>query len=562
MAQKSATAAGIEYSISPSGDKWPLPTKEEYVVELARLERLVGKAREEGKEIVVVMGVGFVGAVMAAIVADTVDKKGRPSKFVIGCQRPSPRSYWKIALLNRGESPVKAEDPEVDQIISRCVLEKKTLTATFHSDCLKFADCVVVDVQCDYAKQHLGDMRTGEADMAALETTMRTIGQKIQPKCLVLIETTVAPGTTEFVAWPIMKKVFAARGIKSTPLLAHSFERVMPGRQYVQSIRDFWRVCSGCNPEARRRVEKFLREVLNTKDFPLTVMDRPIESETTKIVENSYRATILAFLNEWSLFAERNGVDLIKVIQAIKMRPTHNNIIFPGPGIGGYCLPKDGGLGYWAYKHILGFEDGDSVFKLTPTAIDVNDTRGLHVAELTRDALRNMGHYIAGADVLICGASYRQDVGDTRYSGSEMVVRKLTEMGAEMRVHDPYVAHWYELEVQDTYPSPGHSWKRFFRNQEELAAIRVQQDLKSALKDAEAVIFAVPHEPYTELSPEDVVNWAGKPLAVVDCYGMLPDEKIRRYFELGCEVKALGRGHVQRLKEEVRRSMRDGKRSR
>jgi len=562
MAHKSATAAGIEYSISPSGDKWPLPTKEEYVVELARLERLVGKAREEGKEIVVVMGVGFVGAVMAAIVADTVDKKGRPSKFVIGCQRPSPRSYWKIALLNRGESPVKAEDPEVDQIISRCVLEKKTLTATFHSDCLKFADCVVVDVQCDYAKQHLGDMRTGEADMAALETTMRTIGQKIQPKCLVLIETTVAPGTTEFVAWPIMKKVFAARGIKSTPLLAHSFERVMPGRQYVQSIRDFWRVCSGCNPEARRRVEKFLREVLNTKDFPLTVMDRPIESETTKIVENSYRATILAFLNEWSLFAERNGVDLIKVIQAIKMRPTHNNIIFPGPGIGGYCLPKDGGLGYWAYKHILGFEDGDSVFKLTPTAIDVNDTRGLHVAELTRDALRNMGHYIAGADVLICGASYRQDVGDTRYSGSEMVVRKLTEMGAEMRVHDPYVAHWYELEVQDTYPSPGHSWKRFFRNQEELATIRVQQDLKSALKDAEAVIFAVPHEPYTELSPEDVVNWAGKPLAVVDCYGMLPDEKIRRYFELGCEVKALGRGHVQRLKEEVRRSMRDGKRSR
>ena len=239
MAQKSATAAGIEYSISPSGDKWPLPTKEKYVVELARLEKLVGKAREEGKEIVVVMGVGFVGAVMAAIVADTADKKGRPSKFVIGCQRPSPRSYWKIALLNRGESPVKAEDPEVDKIISRCVLEKKTLTATFHSDCLKFADCVVVDVQCDYAKQHLGDMRTGEADMAALEATMRTIGQKIQPKCLVLIETTVAPGTTEFVAWPIMKKVFAARGIKSTPLLAHSFERVMPGRQYVQSIRDF-----------------------------------------------------------------------------------------------------------------------------------------------------------------------------------------------------------------------------------------------------------------------------------------------------------------------------------
>ena len=546
----------IEVSVNLTGEKFPLPQKSDYDKEFTRLDKLVGAARQDGQEIVVVMGVGFVGAVMAAIVADTVDKKGKPSKFVIGCQRPSPRSYWKIPMLNRGESPIKAEDPEVDRIITRTVKEKKTLVATYHSDCLKLADCVVVDVQCDYAKQDLGDMRTGEADMGALESTMRTIGQRIPPKCLTLIETTVAPGTTEFVALPIMKKAFETRGLKTTPLLAHSFERVMPGREYVSSIRDFWRVCSGCNPEARRRVEKFLREVLNTKQFPLTVMDRPIESETTKIVENSYRATILAYLNEWSLFAERNGVDLIKVINAIKMRPTHSNMIFPGPGVGGYCLPKDGGLGYWAYKHILGFEDGDEIFKITPTAIDINDTRGLHVAELTRDALRNMGHYIAGADVLICGASYRQDVGDTRYSGSEMVVRKLTEMGAEMRVHDPYVAHWYELESQDNYPAPGHSWSRFFRNQEGLQNVRVQQDIKNALKDCEAVIFAVPHEPYRQLKPEDVVKWAGHPLAVVDCYGILSDDAIRRYFELGCEVKALGRGHVQRLKEEVRKQKR------
>jgi UDP-N-acetyl-D-mannosaminuronate dehydrogenase len=245
-------------------------------------------------------------------------------------------------------------------------------------------------------------------------------------------------------------------------------------------------------------------------------------------------------------------VDLIKVINAIKMRPTHSNMIFPGPGVGGYCLPKDGGLGYWAYKHILGFEDGDQVFKMSTTAIDINDTRALHVAELTRDALRNMGRYIAGADVLVCGASYRQDVGDTRYSGSEMLVRKLAEMGAEMRVHDPYVDHWYELELQDTYPAPGHSWARFFRNQEHLKDIRVQSDLAAALQHAEALILAVPHEPYLKLEPEQIVRWAGGPLAVIDCFGILSDDKIRRYFELGCEVKALGRGHIQRIKEQVR----------
>ncbi|MHC4498059.1 MAG: nucleotide sugar dehydrogenase, partial [Planctomycetota bacterium] len=324
-----------DYSISPAGEKFAIPQKDEYAAELARIESLTESARNQGKEIVVVMGVGFVGAVMAAIIADSTDKKtGKPNKFVVGCQRPSTRSYWKIPLLNQGISPVKAEDPEVEPMIARCVLEKKTLVATYNSDCLKLADCVVVDVQCDYTKKDLGKMRTGKAEMRALEATINTIGEKVPPKCLTLIETTVAPGTTEFVAWPIMKRAFAARGMDSEPLLAHSFERVMPGKNYVSSIRDFWRVCSGCNAEARERVEKFLHDVLNTEEYPLTVMDRPIESETTKIVENSYRAAILAFLDEWSLFAERNGVDLIKVIKAIKVRPTHSNIIFPGPGIG------------------------------------------------------------------------------------------------------------------------------------------------------------------------------------------------------------------------------------
>ena len=546
-----------EYSISPAGEKFAIPEQSAYAAEFERVESLAEAARNEGREIVVVMGVGFVGAVMAAIIADTVDKQtGKPGKFVIGCQRPSVRSYWKIPLLNRGESPVKAEDPEVEPMIKRCVLDKKTLIGTYNSDCLKLVDCVVVDVQCDYTKKELGNMRTGETEMEALKATIKTIAEKVPPDCLTLIETTVAPGTTEFVAWPIMKKAFAERGIETEPLLAHSFERVMPGREYVASIRDFWRVCSGCNAQAGDRIEKFLREVLNTEEFPLTVMDRPIESETTKIVENSYRATTLAFLDEWSLFAERNGVDLIKVIEAIKVRPTHSNIIFPGPGIGGYCLPKDGGLGYWAYKHILGFDD--DIFKISTTAIDINDTRGLHVATLTKDALEAMGRKVTDEPIVLCGASYRQDVADTRYSGSEIVVRKLTEMGAEMRVHDPYLEHWYELESQDTYPAPGHSWSRFFQNQDGLVNIRVQSDLAGALNGAQAIILAVPHAPYLQLNPDKIIEWAGRPLAVIDCFGILDDDRIRRYIELGCEVKALGRGHIRRIKEEVEKNKQIG----
>ncbi len=550
MSFQGGDTVSTAYSFSPDGERFPLPGPADYAAEFQRLQELVAGQRALGREIVVVVGVGFVGAVMAAVVADAEDGEGNPTKFVIGMQRPSVRSYWKIPLLNRGLSPVKSEDPEVDRLIDRCVHHKKTLTATFTYDALKLADVVVVDVQCDYLKEDLGNVRNGQADMAALEQSLEIIAEHIRPDTLVLIETTVAPGTTEQVAYPIMRKVFRRRGIEADPLLAHSYERVMPGREYVASIRNFWRVCSGINDEARRRVVGFLSDVINVEEYPLTVLDRPIESETAKIVENSYRATILAFLDEWSLFAERNGVDLIKVIEAIKVRPTHSNIIFPGPGIGGYCLPKDGGLGVWAYRHIHGFED--DIFRITPLAIDINDTRALHVGQLVRDALRNMGRPVAAAEVLVLGASYREDVGDTRYSGSELLVRRLAEMGAEPRVHDPYVDHWWEFEKQDEYPSPEYSWKRFFRNQDKLKDLRVGKDLDKALEGADAVVFAVRHEPYLNLDPDEVVARTGQPVAVIDCFGILDDAKIKRYFELGCEVKGLGRGHVKRIKDEVK----------
>ena len=530
-------------SVAPSGEVFTLPSPDEYAAEFKRLKRIAAEQRKLGNEIVVLMGLGFVGAVMAGVVADS------PRKFVIGMQRPSTRSYWKIPYLNRGIAPVESEDPEVAPLIARCVNQKKSLIATFTYDALTLADVVVVDVQCDYFKETLGNCRQGHADIAALEDSLKIIAEKIRPDCLVLIETTVPPGTTEYIAYPIVKKAFEKRGISKEPLLSHSYERVMPGREYVASIRDFWRVCSGINDKAKARVTQFLSSVLNVKKFPLTVLDKPIESETCKIVENSYRATILAFLDEWSLFAERNGVDLIKVIQAIKVRPTHSNMIFPGPGIGGYCLPKDGGLGVWAYHRLMGFED--EIFKITPMAIDINDTRALHAAELVRDALRNMGKIVAASKVVILGASYREDVGDTRYSGSEALVRKLTEMGAEIAVHDPYVKHWWELEKQDSYPATGHSWARFFRNQDKLTETVVQPDLPEALEGADAVVLAVKHQAYLKLKPDDVYKMAGRPIAIIDCFGILTDAAIRRYFELGCEVKGLGRGHVKRIKDTV-----------
>jgi UDP-N-acetyl-D-mannosaminuronate dehydrogenase len=212
-----------EYSISPTGEKFQLPEPEDYVKEFERLQEVVYGQRALGREIVLVMGLGFVGAVMAALIAGAKGGKGNPTKFVIGMQRPSLGSYWNPPFLNRGISAVSSEDPEVALMINRCVNEKKTLIATYTHDALELADVVIVDVQCDYLKKPIGDVRDGRADMEALEESLEITGQDISLETLVLIETTVVSGTTEQVAYPIIKKMFRKRGMERDPLLAHSF---------------------------------------------------------------------------------------------------------------------------------------------------------------------------------------------------------------------------------------------------------------------------------------------------------------------------------------------------
>ena len=162
-----------QVSVCPAGESFPLPKDLDFDLEFVRLQQIVNEEHRKGREIVVVIGLGFVGAVMAGVIADSVDKKtGRPGKFVIGMQRPSTKSYWKIHYINRGQPPVEAEDPEVYELIKRCVHDKKTLTASFTYDALSLADVVVVDVQCDYHKEALGKVREGRAEISALEDSL------------------------------------------------------------------------------------------------------------------------------------------------------------------------------------------------------------------------------------------------------------------------------------------------------------------------------------------------------------------------------------------------------
>ncbi len=210
----------VKVSVSPDGEAFPLPETKDYQAELGRLERLVAEQRALGREIVVVMGVGFVGAVMAEVVADSTGP-GRPAGQVRHRHAaPQPPQLLEDSLPEPGPGPGQGRGPRVDVLIARCVKEKKTLTASFSYEALTMADVVVVDVQCDYSKAALADVRQGTVEMHALEESLKVIGEKISASCLVLIETTVPPGTTEFVAYPIMRKAFRSRGLEGEPLLA------------------------------------------------------------------------------------------------------------------------------------------------------------------------------------------------------------------------------------------------------------------------------------------------------------------------------------------------------
>jgi len=509
-------------SVAPDGREFQFPSPEEDKEEIKKLRAISEEQRKLGRKIVVVQGMGFVGCVMSAVVADATDKDGNPLYFVHGHQRVSRRSFWKVSVINNGEPPVHAEDPEIPEIFPRCVKEKKTLRATWHDYAYKLADIVVVDIQLDATKPDFGNAATGYCDLRAFKAGMQTIGRNISPKCLILVETTVPPGTCEKVVKPVIEEEFKKRGIdteKNPPLVAHSYERVMPGKKYVRSIRNFWRTFSGVNKKSADLAEDFLNDVLDTENYPLYRLDSTNASELAKVLENSYRATNIAMLREWTKVAEKVGVNLFEVIKSIKVRKgTHDNMCRPSLGVGGYCLTKDPVLANWAAGALFHLEEQ---LPMAVHSVDVNDTMPLHTVELIDEVYPT----IADKRVTILGVSYLQDVGDTRHSPSKILWEQLVAKDAIVSVHDPLVEVWTEV-----------------------GDMRVGKDIKDSLADADIVIFAVGHKAYRDLEPEYVVNACGKPPLIVDCSNFLNDEEIIKYLKLGCEVKGVGKGHIERLK--------------
>ena len=311
---------------------------------------------KNNKPVIAVQGLGFVGAVMSLVCANAIDG----DYAVIGVDLPRKDTFWKIKSINEGLFPVIASDPKIEEFYN-IAKQKGNLLATFDSYAYTKADVIIVDINLDVAKESdfYGELNDFEVDLTAFKKAMKAIGDNCKEDVLILIETTVPPGTSKKVAYPIIKECLIKRGLSVDKFkLGHSYERVMPGPNYIDSIQNFYRVYSGINEKSADSVEQFLKTIISTKEYPLTRLGSTNATEMAKVLENSYRAMNIAFAVEWSRFAEESGVNLYEVVDAIRKRPTHKNLMYPGIGVGGYCLTKDPLLASWSKQNLFEAKEG------------------------------------------------------------------------------------------------------------------------------------------------------------------------------------------------------------
>ena len=298
---------------------------------------IVADIFDEKRKVVCVQGLGFVGAAMSVAIASARNEDGKPVYNVIGIDLPTEAGFKKATSINAGKFPFENSDKKLEIKLREASIVGN-LIATTDQENFKYADVVVVDINLDVKYHNDG---SPYLDLELFKEAIRTIGSYIKEDTLILIETTVPPGTCQRVVKPIISVEFRKRGLTGEPNIAHSYERVMPGENYLDSIINYWRVYSGIDEKSADLCKIFLESVIRTDEYPLTRLKNTTSTETAKVLENSYRATTIAFMEEWGRFAEAVDVDLFEVIEAIRMRPTHSNMRQPGFGVGGYCLTKD-----------------------------------------------------------------------------------------------------------------------------------------------------------------------------------------------------------------------------
>jgi len=410
---------------------------------------------------IVVFGMGYVGIPAAALFADV------PGFRVTGVQRRSKRSGWKIDALNRGENPIGGDEPGLAELLQR-VHEKGTFTVTDDLDVVKEADAVLIDVQTPTEADH-------RPRYESLKAVTQQVGERMRPGTLVSIESTVAPGTTQHMAQPILEQASGLKAGKDFSL-AFAYERVMVGR-LLYNITDLPRIVGGIDEQSTERAMELYRHIVKAELHPTDALT----AEVAKTVENTYRDVNIAFANEVGMICESLGIDAYKVRELVNTLPNIpsdpaknpiRNMHVPGTGVGGHCLPKDS----WLLKYGL---DTYGKFPVDPKVIvssrELNDWMPVHAVDLLEEELKKQGvTSLSGARIAVLGLAFLPDSDDTRNTPTYTMNRELRARGAEVIIHDTLV-------------------------KADEGVDNLTNDLWAALEDTDGVMLSTAHDEYGEL---------------------------------------------------------------
>jgi len=237
-----------------------------------------------------------------------------------------------------------------------------------------------------------------------------------------------------------------------------------------------------------------------------------------KVLENSYRAMNIAFIQEWTEYAEKAQVNLFEVIEAIRVRPTHKNIMLPGFGVGGYCLTKDSLLANWSYQNLY---DSDKKLKMSVDAVAINDLMPNHTFEL----LEHEVGLLRGKFITIMGVSYLGDVADTRHSPTELFYDRCVEEGAVVSLHDPLVPLWQEKDLM------------------------IETSFNSLRgKRHDIAVFATRHRQYLIMDADDMLSILKGVKIIIDANNIINDDVAKQLSAKGIKMIGVGKGHWNNLR--------------
>lgn len=450
-----------------------------------------------------VIGMGYVGIPAAALFADVPQYER-----VYGFQRDSSSSGYKIAMLNRGETPLKGVEPGLEELLIKVTAAQKFVCT---SDFSKIGECDAVTLSIQTPFLNKEDLLP---DFSALMEGVKNVGVYLKPGMLVVLESTITPGTTIGIARDLLEQ---ESGLKAGVdfALAHAPERVMVGR-LIRNIREHDRIVGGIEEVSTKRATELYSPVLTIgKVIPMSAT----AAEVTKTAENTFRDLQIAAINELALYCEAMGINVYDVrngIDSLKGEGITRAMLWPGAGVGGHCLTKDT---YHLERGVQQLGKGMLDYpanepSLYVLARHINDFMPIHMFRLTKDAMQRSGVTLKGAKVALLGWAFLSNSDDTRNTPAEPYRDLLVHHGAIVSVHDPYVAEY-----------PG---------------VPVVPFVEEALQDSDAIVIFAGHHQYRTLDPLVLKQLSGKKHPVIIDGRNIIDPDV--YIREGFVYKGIGRG--------------------